>query len=91
MTHVVPVRTAEGRGSNFLGWWTRSQRIRTAGEISFQAVLFEASVPAYQRIAPEAKQLRALGFSLAAIAKHFGVDGKTVAKALARIVAPVDA
>jgi hypothetical protein len=50
----------------------------------FEAVLFEGSAPpAYQRIAPEARRLRALNLSLAVIGFHFGVTEKTVAKALA--------
>ena len=69
--------------SSALKWWTRSQRIRTAAEIPFQAVLFEASTSEYRRIALEAKQLRALGLSLSAIGTELGVTDKTVAKALA--------
>jgi hypothetical protein len=65
-------------------WWTRSQRIRTAGEMPFMAVLFEAlPPPAYQQIALEAKSLRALNLSLTVIGNHLGVSEKTVAKALA--------
>ena len=63
-------------------WWTRSQRIRTAGELPFEAVLFEASVPVYQRIAREARHLRVLNFNLTKIARHLGVTEKTVARAL---------
>jgi len=52
----------------------------------FQAVLFEgSSPPAYQRIALEAKRLRALSLSFALIGRHLGVTEKTVAKALAWI------
>jgi orotate phosphoribosyltransferase-like protein len=35
----------------------------------------------YQRIAPKALQLRELGLTDAAIARHLGVSDKTVAKA----------
>jgi ribosome-binding protein aMBF1 (putative translation factor) len=63
-------------------WWTRSQRIRTAGEIPFRAVLLEAVVPAYLRIAREARTLRALGLSYARIARELKITDKTVAKAL---------
>lgn len=66
-------------------WWTRSQRIRTAGELEFEATLFDSPPPAYLRIAPEAKRLRALGLSLTAIASHLGVTGKTVAKAISSL------
>lgn len=64
-------------------WWTRSQRIRTAGALPFEAALLEtAEVPAYQRIAQEAKHLQQLGLSLSRIAKHLGVTDKTAAKAI---------
>ena len=51
----------------------------------FEAVLFEATIPVYQRIARAASQLRALGLSLAAIGIELGVSDKTVAKALSSI------
>lgn len=38
--------------------------------------------PVYQRIAEEAEHLRRLGFSGSKIARHIGVDDKTVAKAI---------
>jgi AraC-like DNA-binding protein len=63
-------------------WWTRSQRIRTSGELPFEAVLFEATTPAYRRIAQAAGRLRVLGLSLSTIATELGVSDKTVAKAL---------
>jgi hypothetical protein len=64
-------------------WWTRSQRVRTAGELAFEAILFEATLPAYRRIAEESSRLQILGLSHAAIGRHLGVTDKTVAKALA--------
>ena len=65
-------------------WWTRSQRIRTAAEIPFEAALLEtAQAPLYQRIAPKAMRLWELGLSLSRIAQHLGVTDKTVAKSLA--------
>jgi hypothetical protein len=64
---------------------TRSQRIRTAGEIDFQAILFEAVIPLYLGIAQRADQLRALKFSLKAIADELGVSKKTVRKGLASV------
>jgi hypothetical protein len=63
-------------------WWTRSQRIRTAGEVPFEAALFQASIPAYRRIAGEVARLRSLNLSLGTIGRHLGVSDKTVAKAL---------
>ena len=51
----------------------------------FEAVLFEATIPVYQRIARAASQLRALGLSLSVIGAELGVSDKTVAKALASI------
>jgi predicted transcriptional regulator len=51
----------------------------------FEAVLFEATLPAYRRIAREANQLRALGLSLSTIGTELGVSDKTVAKALAAV------
>ena len=64
-------------------WWTRSQRIRTIGELALEVDLLEAErVPLYQEIAPKAVHLRALGLNLSRIGRHLGVDDKTVAKAL---------
>jgi hypothetical protein len=68
-----------------LQWWTRSQRIRTFGEIPFEVALLEAAErPVYQRIAGEALQLRRLGMNNAVIARKLGVDAKTVEKAIRR-------
>ncbi len=66
-------------------WWTRSQRIQTAAELHFEAVLFEATEPVYRRIARSARQLRTLGLSLSAIAAALDVSDKTVAKAIAKL------
>jgi hypothetical protein len=38
--------------------------------------------PLYQQIAEKSMQLKKLGLSNEAIARHFGVDGKTIANAL---------
>jgi hypothetical protein len=38
--------------------------------------------PMYQRIAEEAEHLRLLGLNDSKVAKHLGVDSKTVAKAI---------
>ena len=65
------------------GWWTRSQRIRTEGEVPFEVALLEVEKPSvYQRIAEEAKKLHRLGLSNSKIARHLRVDDKTVAKAI---------
>ncbi len=65
-------------------WWTRTQRIRTAAEIPFEAALLETTEPPlYHQIAPKAMRLRELGLSLSCIARHLGVTDKTVAKSLA--------
>ena len=50
--------------------------------MQLEAAFFEASIPTYRRIAPEAARLRALNLSFAAIAKHLGVSEKTVVTAL---------
>jgi hypothetical protein len=63
--------------------WTRSQPIRTAGQIPVQFSLLEAQAPfAYQRIAAEATRLRQLGMSALGIAKALGVTDKTVLKGI---------
>ena len=65
------------------GWWTRSQSIRTEGEVPFEAALLEAEErPMYQRIAEEAAHLRRLGMNLNRIAGYLGVDRTTVTRAL---------
>ena len=64
-------------------WWTRSQRIRTEGEVPFEAALMVTEeLPMYQRIAEEAEHLRLLGLNDSQVAQHLGVDSKTVAKAI---------
>jgi hypothetical protein len=64
-------------------WWRRSQRIRTEGEIPFEVALLKVEErPEYQRIAEHAENLRLLGLSDSKIARHLGVDAKTVAKAI---------
>ena len=47
-------------------------------------------MPRYRRIAAEVNHLRQLGMSTAAIARHLGVDDKTVAKAIRRSVAEAE-
>jgi DNA-binding NarL/FixJ family response regulator len=51
--------------------------------MAFEVALLEAEQPPrYQQIAEKAIHLNQLGLSNEAIARHLGVDGKTVAKAL---------
>jgi hypothetical protein len=52
-----------------------------------EAVLLETDEPPkYQQIAEKASHLNQLGLSNETIARHIGVDGKTVAKALSWIL-----
>jgi hypothetical protein len=68
---------------SFVRSWTRSQRIRTIAEISVRALLTELTPqPAYQQVAPRARQLRELGMSYKAIGCALAVDPKTAAKAI---------
>jgi hypothetical protein len=54
--------------------------------MAFEVDLLEAKEPPeYQQIAARALQLNQLTLSNEAIARHIGVDGKTVAKALSWI------
>ena len=67
----------------FFAWWTRSQRIRTEGEVPFKAALTEISkVPVYQVIAKQAAHLHLLGMNPNRIAVHLGVDQMAVTRAL---------
>lgn len=71
------------------GWWTRSQRIRTAAELPFEAVLADATAaPVYQRIASKALHLQQLGLGPSAIARRIGTDRKMVTKSLAWLARP---
>lgn len=65
------------------GWWTRSQSIRTGGEVPFEVALTELSkAPVYQEIAEQAAHLHLLGMDPNRIAAHLGVDRTTVTRAL---------
>jgi hypothetical protein len=65
-------------------WWTRSQRIRTEGEIPFELALLETSPPPlYQQIARRAAALKSLGVRTSRIAAELSVDETTVRRALA--------
>jgi hypothetical protein len=67
-----------------VGWWTRTQRIRTAAQIPLEIVLLDTgATPTYQRIASKALHLQQLGMSCSAIARRLSVTDKTVAKAIA--------
>ncbi len=49
----------------------------------FEAALLKAeNRPVYQRISEEAEHLRRLGLNDSRVARHLGVDSKTVAKAI---------
>jgi hypothetical protein len=78
----VPGCTGPVSSIDSVKWWTRSERIRTASEVTLSFSLTETEQPVYQRIAREVERLRALGFSFNKIAEHLCVDDKTVAKAL---------
>lgn len=83
LAYENPWRLVAARGKHDT-WWTRTQRIRTAAEIPFEAALLQtAEPPLYQRIAPKTMRLWELGLSLARIARHLAVTNKTVAKSLA--------
>jgi len=70
----------------------RTQRIRTAAELPFMAVLAAAAAtPAYQRIASHALHVQQLGLRPAVIARRFRVDRNTVTKALAWLARPKQA
>ena len=64
--------------------WTRLQPIRTAAEIEVEFVVFTSEPFEFHRIGAEAVRMRRLGMSLRAIGRAFGVDEKTVRKALAQ-------
>ena len=64
-------------------WWTRSQRIRTAAELTLTVSLVDrSSLPLHAQVAHRARALAALGLPNVRIAAELGVSDKTVAKAL---------
>jgi hypothetical protein len=77
-------RPSEFQRSAFaIAWWTRSQRIRTEGEVPFEVALTELSkAPAYQEIAAQAAHLHLLGMNPNRIAVRLVVDRTTVTRAL---------
>ena len=71
------------RRFEFFACWTRSQRIRTEGEVPFEAALTELSkMPVYQAIAEHVAHLHLLGMNPNRIAVHLSVDRTTVTRAL---------
>jgi hypothetical protein len=67
--------------------WTGTERIRTCAGLPLEVVLSETvGPPKYQQIAEAALHLNQLELSNEAVARHVGVDGKTVSKALSRIM-----
>ena len=64
-------------------WWTRSQRIRTEGEVPFEVAIMDVpEEPLYQQIAEKVLYLHRLGLNNLRIGRHLDVDDKTVAKSL---------
>ncbi len=65
------------------GFRTWTQRLRTLAELLFDVEIRDVpKTPVYQEIAAQAGEMRDRGVSVAAIARHFGVDHHTVDKAL---------
>ena len=65
------------------GWWTRSQRIRTEGEVPFEVAIVEPpEVPTYMGIADKALHLKELNMNPNQIAVALKVDRTTVLRAL---------
>jgi len=65
------------------GWWTRSQRIRTEGEVPFEvALFFQTEPPTYQKVADKVTHLSQLGMNPNRIAIRLGIDRTTVIRAL---------
>jgi hypothetical protein len=76
------IQDPEG-GSTSSKWWTQSQPIRTVAELPMSFPLHETRPPfAYQYLAERASELWHLGMSASAMARAFGVSGKTVTKAV---------
>ena len=70
-------------GAKSLRWWTRSQRLRTIAQVLIEAELLRpVEAPVYQSIAADAAAMHERGAPVSGIAKHFGLDHHTAAKAL---------
>ncbi len=81
-TQTLALLTSRDKGSTSLQMWTRLQSSRTAGLITARIrILPVRQPPLYQRIAPKARQLQALGMTPPQIARALGIDPKTALKA----------
>ncbi len=71
------------RRFEFFAWWTRSQSIRTEGEVPFEVTLFfQTEPPTYQKVADKAMHLSQLGMNPNRIAIALNVARSTVVRAL---------
>ena len=69
---------------DLLGIWTRTQCLRTSLDHLFRVELRDLPpTPVYQKIAAEAAEVDVGGACISLMARHFGVDPKTVMKAIA--------
>ena len=67
----------------FFAWWTRSQSIRTEGEVPFEVAIVDSpEVPTYIGIAEKALHLKELNMNPNQIAVALKVDRTTVLRAL---------
>ena len=81
-TQTLALLDGKDKGSNWFQTWTRLKPIRTTGLITARIrILPVRQAPLYQRIAPKARQLKALGITLPQIARALNVDPKTALKA----------
>ena len=70
------------KGSNWLHWRTRSQPIRTFGEITAHIKILPVHQPyLYQKLSQKATQLRLLGMTYQQIAKSLNITKKTAIRA----------
>jgi hypothetical protein len=80
---AIPLSSVDPSPTSGKKDWTLPQRIRTFAEMAFEVALLETEAPPkYQKIAENSLHLNQLGLSNEAIARHIGVYGKTVAKAM---------
>ncbi len=81
-TQTLALLGTKDKGSNWFQTWTRHESIRTAGLVTARIrILPVRQPPLYQRIAPKARQLQALGMTPPQIATALGIDPKTALKA----------
>ncbi len=70
-------------GATSIGWWTRTERFRTLARLCADVGVSDPFViPIYQVIAAVSGAMHDRGVGVSRIAKHFGVDHHTAAKAL---------